>query len=242
MEFTVKLAEKLISMNCIHSELTTFFKDYLVDDQNSDISLTWTDSDILAEQDMTEETEYSLPYLETLTALRKIAEVFPLYNRFLMHGASIAYAEKGYLFTAPSGTGKTTHIRLWNQYLNNVKIINGDKPFLSLEKEPYIYGSPWAGKEGWQKNHSFPLAGICFVQRGTRNKIRRLHSSECLALLFNQIYIPVEPVGAGKTLELVDTLLQKVPVWLLECDISEDAVRCSFETMTGLTYSEHKRH
>ncbi len=238
MIFTVGLAGKKIQIQSIHPELQNFFKDYIIEDNSYDFAVSWTESDILKEREHSEDDSFSLPYLETLAALRKIAEVFPKKNRILMHGASISYMDKGYLFTAVSGTGKSTHIRLWRKHLGEqVQIVNGDKPFLSVEDGTvHIYGTPWAGKENWHKNRSVELNGICFLNRGTTNRIRKMKPEECLSLVFNQIYMPENPVSAGLTLELLDKLLASVPLYYLECDISEEAVRCSFEAMTGLSY------
>ena len=237
MKFIVGLADKYIEINSVHDELKNFFKDYLVNDVTPDFSVSLSKEDILAEQEATSENQFSPAYLETLALLRKLAEILPSHNRILMHGASISYNEHAYLFTAPSGTGKSTHIRLWKKYLgDDVKIVNGDKPFISLEDEPVIYGSPWAGKENWHRNCKMPLKGICFVQRGTTNSIRRIEASDCLSLLFKQVYLPADTLAAGLTLELVDMLIKKVPLYVLTCDMSEDAVRCSFEALTGLSY------
>lgn len=245
MMFTVGLADKRIQIQGVYPQLKDFFKDYIVEDGPCDFSVSWTEEDILKEREHSESGDYSLSYLETLVALRKIADIFPQQQRVLMHGASISYMDKGYLFTAVSGTGKSTHIRLWRKHLGDqVQIVNGDKPFLSIEKckdtDKYvvrIYGTPWAGKENWHKNRSVKLDGICFLNRGTTNRIRRIKPEECLSLVFNQIYMPEDPVSAGLTLELLDLLLANVPLYYLECDISESAVRCSFEAMTGLPYS-----
>ena len=79
--------------------------------------------------------QYSLQYLETLAALRKIADFMPEKDCFLMHGAVVAWKDQGYLFTAPSGTGKSTHLALWKKYLGDqAEVINGDKRFLKLWK------------------------------------------------------------------------------------------------------------
>lgn len=237
MKFIVGLADKYIEINSVYDELRNFFRDYLVTDATPDFSVSLSKEDILAEQEATAENQFSPTYLETLALLRKLAEILPFHNRILMHGASISYNEHAYLFTAPSGTGKSTHIRLWKKYLgDDVKIVNGDKPFISLEDEPMIYGSPWAGKENWHRNCKMPLKGICFVQRGTTNSIRRIEASDCLSLLFKQVYLPADTLAAGLTLELVDILIKKVPLYVLTCDMSEDAVRCSFEALTGLSY------
>ena len=238
MIFTVGLADKKIRIQSIYPELRNFFKDYIIEDDSYDFAVSWTEEDVLKEQAFSEDNTFSLPYLETLAALRKIAEVLPRQNRILMHGASISYMGKGYLFTAVSGTGKSTHIRLWRKHLGEqVQIVNGDKPFLSIEEGTvHIYGSPWAGKENWHRNRSVELNGICFLNRGTTNRIRQMDPEECLSLVFNQIYMPEDPVSTGLTLELLDKLLTNVPLYYLECDISEEAVRCSFEAMTGLPY------
>lgn len=237
MKFIVGLADKYIEINSVYDALRNFFKDYLVTDVTPDFSVSLSQEDISAEQEVTSENQFSPTYLETLALLRKLAEILPSHNRILMHGASISYNEHAYLFTAPSGTGKSTHIRLWKKYLgDDVKIVNGDKPFISLEDEPVIYGSPWAGKENWHRNCKMPLKGICFVQRGTTNSIRRIEASDCLSLLFKQVYLPADTLAAGLTLELVDMLIKKVPLYVLTCDMSEDAVRCSFEALTGLSY------
>ncbi len=241
MNFIVGLADKYIEINSVYDELRNFFKDYLVNDVTPDFSVSLSNEDILAEQEATSENQFSPTYLETLALLRKLAEILPSHSRILMHGASISYNEHAYLFTAPSGTGKSTHIRLWKKYLgDDVKIVNGDKPFISLENEPMIYGSPWAGKENWHRNCKIPLKGICFVQRGTTNSIQRIEASDCLSLLFKQVYLPDDTLAAGLTLELVDKLIKEVPLFILTCDMSEDAVKCSFETLTELTYPVSK--
>ena len=241
MNFIVRLADKNIQINSVYPELKIFLKDYLVTDVTPEFSITLTEKDILEEQEATTENQFSLTYLETLATLRKLAEIFPSHNRLLMHGACISFGEQAFLFTAPSGTGKSTHIRLWKKFLgDDVKIVNGDKPFISLENDPLIYGNPWAGKENWHRNRSAALGAICFVQRGTTNFIRQVNPSECLGLLFKQIYIPSNADAAGLTLELIDLLIKKVPLYLLTCDMSEDAVQCSFEALTGMNYPNKK--
>lgn len=237
MNFIVKLADICIEINSVYPELKNFLNDYLVSDITPDFSITINEDEILAEREATSDKQFSPTYLETLATLRKLAEILPSYNRILMHGASISYHGHAYLFTAPSGTGKSTHIRLWKKYLgDDVKIVNGDKPFISLDGDPFIYGSPWAGKENWHRNCCMPLKGICFVQRGTENSIRKIEPFECLSLLFKQVYLPSSTDAAGLTLELVDALTKKVPLYLLTCDMSEEAVQCSFEGLTGLAY------
>ena len=244
MAFTVNMAGKIINIDNIHPESEDFCKDYIIENTSPDFSIVIHPDDILYEEKYANEQSFSSSYLETLAVLRKISDILPKFHRFLIHGACISYKNNAYLFTAPSGTGKSTHIRLWRKYLGeDVQIVNGDKPFISLDSsqsdgtlDPRIYGTPWAGKERWQRNCNESLKGICFLQRGTTNTIRRIEPSECLIMLMNQVYIPEDAEMAGKTLELIDCLVKHVPLYLLSCDISEEAVRCSFEALTGLHY------
>lgn len=237
MSFVVKLANLHIGLEHDTPELRNFFKDYTAEGAAPDLMISWTDHDIAQESQNTENA-FPRHYIETLVILRKISEILPQQQCFLFHGASISYQDKAYLFAAPSGTGKSTHIRLWRKYLGDaVNIVNGDKPFISLiDEQPYIYGTPWAGKEHWQQNCSFPLAGICFIQRGISNTIQHITPAEALPLILKQIYMPQNAVSLDYTLQLLDRLMNDTPLYLLTCDMSEDAVRCSFEAMTGLPY------
>ena len=237
MAFKIKLAGIGFQVNGIYEEsLKKHCGDYLDTEENSDnkkcfdncvagkedLKLSDNDSvyeiiisedDIIREQGTMLEDEgqsgFAPEYLETLALLRKVAEVLPEKDGFLMHGAVIQWKDKAYMFTAPSGTGKTTHIRLWRKYLGQgVSIINGDKPFIRIVDDCVrIYGTPWAGKEA-------------------------------IPYLLGQIHFGDSSAQAGKTLELLDVLIKKVPVYILNCDISEHAVRTSYEAMTGEKYRE----
>lgn len=232
IEFRIKLADIVIGIHGQYDYLKEYCRDYLADEE-AELEIEITEQDILAEGADTKAEKFGLPYLETLAALRKIAELMPEYDRFLMHGAVLSWKGEGYMFTAPSGTGKSTHVALWKKYLGeDVRIINGDKPILIVEgKEIYACGTPWAGKEHWQTNTSVPLRGICFLKRSKQNRIRKMEVSEALPLLMRQIYHTGDAAMAKRTLELLDVVFQNVPMYLLECDISEEAVKCSFNEL-----------
>lgn len=234
----VKLADLTIEVEANFSETEEFFRDYIVEDVLPDMTVSPSMEDVEAERRTTADLHISGQYLETLAIQRQISNRLPYFGRLLMHGAVIAYEGKGYMFTARSGTGKSTHISLWKSHMGDaVEIINGDKPFLWVkEDEVRIYGTPWAGKEGWQKNTGVPLCGICFLMRGKVNRIRRIRPEDGLQRSLCQLYMPKEPETMGKTLELLDRLLQTVPLYLLECDMTEEAVKTSFEAMTGAKY------
>lgn len=243
MHFTIKVADRIVAIDSHYDYIKEYCKDYCVPDSEADISISVTEQEILAEQS-TDEAQTFLPaYLETLAVLRKIGEQLAKDNRILFHGVVIAYnSEDGYMFTAASGTGKSTHARLWKRYLKDaVEVVNGDKPILAVENgQVTAYGTPWAGKEGWQKNRSVRLKGICILEQGLKNEICRVNPLQYLNILFQQIHIPRDAEAAGKTLELFDTMMQEVPLYVLKCDISEEAVKCSYEALTGLNYERNQ--
>lgn len=244
MKFKIRLAGMVIEIEHIYQKIQTYCQDYIIEEGKPELQVRTTEALIERErQETTEEDQeivYAPDYLETLAVLRQISDYIPQKNRFLMHGAVISWHKHAYMFTAPSGTGKSTHIQLWRKFLgSDVRIINGDKPILAVkENETIVYGTPWAGKEQWQENTSAPLAGICILKRGTENRIRKLSADESLVWILRQIYFTEDEDSAGRVMELADQLLAQVPVYELECDISEDAVRCSFEMMTGEKYEK----
>lgn len=249
MNFFVRVADLVVEVRALHQGVRRLCADYVLDGERAaapaDLVVTVTQDAIDAERAIsTDEHPWSDSYLETLAVLRAIANELPQRRRLLVHGAVIQYDGRAYLFTAPSGTGKSTHIMLWRQYLGEaVRVVNGDKPFLRIpeaaDELPIVYGTPWAGKEGWQENASAPLAGIVFVSRSEpgASSICRIEPATCLEKAMRQVYMPNDALAAANTLELMDALLTRVPLFNLACDMSEDAVRVSFEALTGLPYA-----
>lgn len=238
-EFTVNFAGLNIGINSIYDYTYNFCKDYLTDEP-ADFSVETNEEKIQDEIDI---SEFNPPrdYAESICIYREIAERLPLYNRFIFHGASISYKDNGYIFTAPSGTGKSTHISLWQKYLDGVEIVNGDKPILHFETDGTItvYSTPYAGKEGWQNHSSAPLKSLCIINRGDKNSIEKVAYRDFLSDTFKQIYKPYDMHAAIKTLELFDILTKNIPLYLLKCDISQEAVRTSFEKMTEFSFDSH---
>lgn len=250
VEFAVRLAGLDVAVAALHEETRAFCREYLTSTTDANHAVRLSQEHVDHERAVSACDDRAAgravrtfpdSYLETLALLRMVAEWLPLHDRLLFHGAVVEFAGHAYLFTAPSGTGKSTHARLWRAHLGNaVRIINGDKPFIAVPAGgvPVAYGTPWAGKEGWQCNTSAPLAAICFLERGS-NAIQEVAPLEVLESALQQVYRPACASAAGRTLELLDRLLASVPLYRLACDVSEEAVRCSFEALTGLRYEEH---
>ncbi len=227
----------LIENRCAFTD--KFCQNYLSPDQSSahDISAKVTKEEFYAEKNAG--GEFSDGYIENICIYRAICRQLPILNRMLLHAAILGYKGNGYAFLGRSGTGKSTHTGLWLKYVQGSKIVNGDKPILSFnENVVTAYGTPWMGKEGLGCNDTVALKGLCFLEQAKENSIRKLSLEEAASRIFPQILLPEDEENATKTLELTDSLITKVPAYLLKCDISEMAVKCSFEALTGEKYNE----
>lgn len=211
-----------------------------------DLLVTITSQMIAAEREMATEGAWSDAYLQQLALYRAIAEEAPRHGVFLMHAAALAYGGRAFAFTAPSGTGKTTHLRLWKAAFGDAaQVVNGDKPLLRVDDSaasgtPTVtaFGTPWCGKEGWQANTSAPLCGLCFLERGEKDSCERVQAADALAAAMRQVFMPRDPESAFLTLGFLDILLNNVPVYRLRCTMGQSAVRASFEAMTGLSFDD----
>lgn len=211
--------------------MAQFCEDYVAQFEFPDIVASADDDAILKEKELVPKA--SIKDCESLCIYRAIAEQLPLFERFVFHGAAIEYDENAYLFTAPSGTGKTTHINLWRKHLGNkVSIINGDKPIIKVDDVSTVYGTPWAGKEGYQHNACAPIKAICILRQSKTNKITKLEKASAVNHLMRQVYLPQDKISLSKTLVLLGKLIETTPVYILECDISQEAFETSFNTLT----------
>lgn len=145
------------------------------------------------------------------------------YDCLLIHGSAISYKNKGILFTAPSGTGKSTHTRLWNQYYDIV-YINDDKNFIVKEDDKlYLYGNPWSGKHHIDNNIIVPLTNIVFLYQNSENVIRKLDKKEAFLKLMTQVVNPQNEEIFNKWNMMIDEIL-KLPIYMLGCRIDKEAV------------------
>lgn len=170
----------------------------------------------------------------TESAIQFLSEI-PLYDGFFLHASAVELDGKAYLFSASSGTGKSTHTRLWQKaFGERAQVFNDDKPVLRrLDGKWYAYGTPWCGKDGINQNKKVPLAGICFLEQSKENKIRRLQGNDIFQRIFRQtIYRIHTPKKMELLLENMDLLIREIPIYLLENRPEVEAAMLSYETMS----------
>lgn len=153
------------------------------------------------------------------------------FDGLMLHSSCVEYEGKAYLFSARSGTGKSTHTHLWLEYLNGARIINDDKPAIRcIDGEFYAYGTPWSGKTDESENVGVPIAGISFLERG-ENEIKRIPGIMALKLFMEQTVRSVKKDTMEKTLDLLGKILTEIPIYRLSCDMTEAAVKTSYNGM-----------
>lgn len=172
-------------------------------------------------------------YLESLAIYRNLSEQLVDYDTLLFHGSVIAVDGMGYLFTAKSGTGKSTHTGLWKQMFGQrAVIVNDDKPLIYIhEKGIAVYGTPWDGKHHLSSNISVPLKGICILRRDAQNHIKRIDGKQAYPMVLQQAYRSVNPGKMMKILSMIDKLLNNVELYELGCNMDMEAARVAYEGM-----------
>lgn len=158
-----------------------------------------------------------------------------------VHSSCIVYREKAVLFLGESGTGKSTHTRLWRENIPGCELLNDDSPVVRCEQgQIRVYGSPWSGKTPCYKAASYPLAGCVRLSQAPRNSIRRLDTLQAYAALhpsFPPEFAYDECLYDGVS-TLLSTMLRSIPVYHLECLPNREAAELACHTLYGCSDDE----
>ena len=232
-----KIADFYIEVKNDLPYLEDICRDYLCEEPSHiDFTVKLEPEDVKREIELAKENGMVNPsgvMCAGLALYRKICNEVLSRDAFLMHGVAVDYNDCGYIFTAESGTGKTTHVRLWKKVFGeeNVTIVNGDKPIIRfIDGKVYAYGTPWNGKEHYGINSRVEVKKLCFVARGEENGIRKISIKEAVPRIFTQIML-VDSVDLGRQLELTNDFLEKVDIYLLHCNMDPEAATVAYNGM-----------
>lgn len=230
-----RIADVTLKTNHIYAYTPKLCENYRYDgNEEPTLVLNVTQADIDAERNNEGGENFPDAYLESLALFRKIGDyVLNKADGMIFHASAVEVDGKAYLFTAPSGTGKSTHARLWKEMLGcRMNYVNDDKPIIRmLDGEFYVYGTPWNGKHRLDTNKKAKIKAICRINQAKENRITEITPSEMLITILNQTVRPTEADEMDKLLNLVDKLLKSVKLYNLECNISREAAELSFSTM-----------
>lgn len=234
--FDMEIAGLTYHIVCVYDFAEKYCARYCIQDCGEH-TITVTQADIDREREICER-EGTLcnvpnPFLETVCLLGKLADEIISDNRVLMHGSAIAVNGKGYIFTAASGTGKSTHTALLRQlHGKNAVMVNDDKPILHIaEDKIYVCGNPWNGKHNLGSNIIVPLEGIYFLRQSKENVLDTLVPGHAVSRLIAQCHRPSDPEKMLRSFDLFDQILTRVPLYDFGCNMDISAAELSSSVM-----------
>ena len=157
------------------------------------------------------------------------------HNGMMLHSSCVEKDGFAYLFSARSGTGKSTHTHLWLKNLEGTRIINDDKPALVYDNGKwYACGTPFSGKTDENIDVKIPVRAITFLHRSEKNTVKKIPPVQAVGLLLEQTIKPADRSLAENMLELADLLLREVPVFSLGCNLNDDAAVIAYNEIERL--------
>lgn len=241
-EFTIKVAGVSVGVTAMFASTRDYCRAYFTDEAPAFHVATCREDLEFEQQKAREEAvlegfrfrDFPDPYLERTAIQRKIAEALFELDILVFHGSVVAVDGQGYLFTAKSGTGKSTHTRFWREtFGERAVMVNDDKPFLRIETDGILVcGSPWSGKHGLDTNVTVPLKAICIMERGSENVIRPIEAKEALMMLLQQSNRPLDRSRLMKYMDLIDGLANRTALWKMECNLDPKAAEVAFDAMS----------
>ncbi len=170
--------------------------------------------------------EYMLTGSDFYTELLK-------FKGILLHSSCIVVDDTAYAFSADSGTGKSTHTQLWLKHFGDrAYMLNDDKPAIRLIGDTvYACGTPWSGKYDYSSPKIVPLAGICFLERSENNWIKKADTGKAVFNIFSQTVRRLDAQRMNNLFDVLEQIFDKVPLYDLGCNISQEAVLISYNAM-----------
>ena len=224
-----KIAEMNIAVDARCGFTERYMSGYLTDETDYELYVSVTDEMLEHERSLNLQIHgetYDDGICEAVAILRVICDYIVRRGGFFLHCSCLRIDGEAVIFTAPSGTGKSTHAALWREYFGDrVEMINDDKPLVRERDGRFvIYGTPWNGKHGIGSNISAPIGAVFFLEQSKVNSAERVDSFTALSRLLRQTVLPTDRGDMSLLLDMLGRLIESTPMFSLKCDISEEAV------------------
>jgi hypothetical protein len=228
------MAGVVIEIRSIYGYIHDMCAGYRIPEQPPDIVIETTNEDIVLEYDV-QECEWDGDIIETFVVHRKLATCMLDYNVLLFHGSAVAVDGMVYIFTAKSGTGKSTHTSLWRRkFGDRAVMVNDDKPMLKVDKGGvFVCGTPWSGKEHLDTNVELPLKAICTIHQAEDNHIEGVSVQNALPVLLEQSFRPDSVMDMKKMLGILGDIAEHIPIYEMGCNMNPEAADVAWEGMKG---------
>lgn len=228
---TYKIADLILNMNVRGELLRKQSSRYLTErSESADITIDICEEFLIMKQK--ENNHLTFDECEYIWTGREFYYKLLDFDGFMLHSSAVAMENSAYLFSAKSGTGKSTHTALWQKYFGEDRtvIINDDKPAIRFDGKQFnVYGTPWSGKTDKSSNIKVPLKSIVFIERSVKNWIHPMDSKEAIRMILDQTIRPKKIDKLDKLFGLIEELLKSIQVYKMGCNISEDAVTLAYE-------------
>lgn len=236
-DMTLRLADVCVRVRGAGEQVRRLCSRFEAAGEKPDIKIRIARRDVELERKIstipvTEDWQY-----ESLALHRKFSRAAADFGVLMFHASVVAVDGRAFAFTAPSGTGKSTHALLWYKLLGRRAVmVNDDKPFVRVSPDGSVtvYGSPWTGKHRRGSNVAFPLAAICFVRRSETNAVSPLDPAAAFPLLVRQIFVPADGKKGKRAMDSLSALL-RLPLFTLDCNMDISAAQTAFDTLKGVT-------
>ena len=234
MQATYLISELYIKIEYNFEYTYEYLKDYQVESDKVDFFVSVSLDEV--EKAYNDKKEIPLEIHETICIYGKICrKILTCYDGLLFHASAISVDGNGYIFTAPSGVGKSTHSAYLSKLLGDrFKYINDDKPLLRFNKNEncfYVYGTPWDGKHRRSQNVKAPLKAVCFITRGDTPQIIKIDVINAIPLLLEQTLRWHDDESADYYLEMLNKLSQSVDFYAMKCTNHIDSAKFSYENI-----------
>ena len=239
--FCVKLADVPLQIRCRYAENQQLMRDwwteepplFTVEAAQADLEYSQTALQKAAQIEHWPNTSFSDVRLEQTALHTLIAEKLVPYGVLLVHGSALCMQGRAYIFTAPSGTGKSTHARFWRQVFGDqVTMINDDKPMLRIQNDRVtVYGTPWMGKHNLGANIAAPLQAIVKLTRDTTNHVEPMTKADAFVTLMEQGFHGVVGETEMQTMALKQALVNAVHFYRLGCNPTPQAAQVAWQAL-----------
>ena len=193
-------------------------------------------------KDYTEGEYYPCPRIGGRTTLFQVNTSLMIQYTFataglktlLLHASVTRYQGRGNLFFGVSGTGKSTHSRLWHEFVPESDLMNDDNPIIRFEEgECLVYGSPWSGKTLCYRNVVAPVNALVRLEQAPKNVIERLHSLQAYASIIAAVStIRWNHDVMSLLIPTIERVAMTIPCYQLKCRPDEEAVRVCKDAIT----------